>query len=186
MGIGFRLKELLRERKMTIKELAEQTGISLNTLYSITKRDSIRVDAVLLAGICKGLNVSVDELIDGPSGQPQSLLSDLQLPNPVLLENSGFLLEYRGGRAVRDLIEVLGYNVTIVPVKTSVSSEDAKAHRKRVSDDAYQFRLIDETEKTDLLFSSTEMQGLVDVVLNFLNFQIAEKKRLSTPCNAAP
>ena len=40
MGVGFRLKLALREKKMTIKELSEETGVSLNTLYSITKRDT--------------------------------------------------------------------------------------------------------------------------------------------------
>ena len=40
MGFGTRLKDLLKEKNMTIKELSEKTGISINTLYSITKRDT--------------------------------------------------------------------------------------------------------------------------------------------------
>ena len=41
MGLGLKLKELLKERNMTIKELSALSGVSLNTLYSITKRDNI-------------------------------------------------------------------------------------------------------------------------------------------------
>lgn len=58
MGVGFRLKLALRERKMTIKELSEQTGISLNTLYSITKRDTENVDDTILSAISSTLGLS--------------------------------------------------------------------------------------------------------------------------------
>ena len=47
---------------MTIKELAEAAGIPVNTLYSITKRDSERVDSVILLRIAEELGVTVDEL----------------------------------------------------------------------------------------------------------------------------
>lgn len=51
MGVGVRIKTILREKNMTIKELSQKTGISLNTLYSITKRDSIRIDSIILQRI---------------------------------------------------------------------------------------------------------------------------------------
>ena len=63
MGFGLHLKEILRERGMTIKQLSEDSGISVNTLYSITKRDSLRVDPVILKKIAKTLGLSVTELI---------------------------------------------------------------------------------------------------------------------------
>lgn len=62
MGVGLRLKQILRRREMTIKQLAEEAGIPLNTLYSITKRDSERVDSVILYRIAEVLGVSEDEL----------------------------------------------------------------------------------------------------------------------------
>lgn len=62
MGVGLRLKKILRKRQMTIKQLAEEAGIPLNTLYSITKRDSERVDSVILYRIAEVLGVSEDEL----------------------------------------------------------------------------------------------------------------------------
>lgn len=43
MGAGKRLKELIAENNISIKELSKKTDISLNTLYSITKRDPQRI-----------------------------------------------------------------------------------------------------------------------------------------------
>lgn len=63
MGVGLRLKSILRDRKMTIKQLAEQTEIPVNTLYSITKRDSERVDQVILQRIAETLHVPVGKLL---------------------------------------------------------------------------------------------------------------------------
>lgn len=64
MGFGFIIKELLRNRKMTIKQLAEETDIPVNTLYSITKRDSTRVDPVIVSRILNALDVTMGELFD--------------------------------------------------------------------------------------------------------------------------
>lgn len=64
MGFGFVLKELLRDRGMTIKQLSENAEIPVNTLYSITKRDSVRVDPVVAARVCEAMNVSVEELLN--------------------------------------------------------------------------------------------------------------------------
>lgn len=63
MGVGLRLKEILREKNMTIKELANISGVSLNTLYSITKRDSERVDIVLIKKIADALNVKLSQFL---------------------------------------------------------------------------------------------------------------------------
>lgn len=65
MGIGSIIKEKLRERSMTIKELAALSGISVNTLYSITKRDSLRVESETLELIANALKVQPYELTPG-------------------------------------------------------------------------------------------------------------------------
>ena len=63
MGIGLRLKAVLRDKKITIKQLSEISNISLNTLYSITKRDSENVDPVILQRIADALEISRTYLI---------------------------------------------------------------------------------------------------------------------------
>lgn len=70
MGYGTRLKTLLKDRKLSIKELSDNTGISLNTLYSITKRDNEKVDVTLLAKIAKFLNINLSELMDSEEDLP--------------------------------------------------------------------------------------------------------------------
>ena len=62
MGVGLRLKEILRDRGITIKELADHARVPANTLYSITRRDSERVDSVVLARIARALDVSIGTL----------------------------------------------------------------------------------------------------------------------------
>jgi len=64
MAAGFRLKEILRSKGMTIKQLSEKSGVSLNTLYSITKRDSERIDPVIEVAIANALNIPVSALHD--------------------------------------------------------------------------------------------------------------------------
>lgn len=62
MGIGVTLKNILRNRKMTIKQLSKESGISINTLYSITKRDSERVNEVILQRIADTLGIPINGL----------------------------------------------------------------------------------------------------------------------------
>ena len=67
MGVGLRLKECLRENHMTIKELAEISGISKNTLYAITKRDPQKVDNFTIGVIARILDVPPTRLLFDPS-----------------------------------------------------------------------------------------------------------------------
>lgn len=59
MGIGFQIKSALRDRGMTLRQLANEAGISCNTLYAVTKRDSKRMDCVLLYKISVALDLPV-------------------------------------------------------------------------------------------------------------------------------
>ena len=57
MGIGKNLKELLKEKNISIKELSELSGISVNTLYSITKRDPKVVNSETIEKIASALEI---------------------------------------------------------------------------------------------------------------------------------
>lgn len=63
MGFGVILKNILADKNMSIKELSEITGIPLNTLYSITKRDTVNVRKETLEKISDAVGVPADELI---------------------------------------------------------------------------------------------------------------------------
>lgn len=106
MGMGFRLKEILREKGISIKELSALSGISLNTLYSITKRDSDRIDPVLQRKIAEVLNISIQDLQEKKisnegdfnrylSGLGYNIYFDDPEHPPFLITNEGvYALEY--------------------------------------------------------------------------------------------
>ena len=58
MGVGTQLKKALQERGITIKQLAESIGVPVNTLYSITKRDSMRVNPEIIKQLSDTLGVT--------------------------------------------------------------------------------------------------------------------------------
>lgn len=62
MGFGNKLKEVLKKKGITIKELSELSGISINTLYSITKRDTQIPDREIVDKIVAALNINKSEL----------------------------------------------------------------------------------------------------------------------------
>lgn len=69
MGIGQRIKAISRDKGFTLRQLAEKAGVSYNTIYSITKRDSERIQGNILQRISLALEVSPSELI-GSGGEP--------------------------------------------------------------------------------------------------------------------
>ena len=61
MSYGARLKEILKEKNMSVKELSKKANINQSTLYTIIRRDtSIRYDhAIRIASI---LDIDVSEI----------------------------------------------------------------------------------------------------------------------------
>ncbi|MUG71783.1 MULTISPECIES: helix-turn-helix domain-containing protein [Paenibacillus] len=60
---NIRLKEILRERKMTQRQLAELTGLRQSTISSICKNQVDRIYLNTLAIICAKLDISIDQLL---------------------------------------------------------------------------------------------------------------------------
>lgn len=73
MGTGQRIKDLTKEQGITLKELAEKSGVSYNTIYSITKRDSKRVQGEILQRLSVALGVSPSALL----GTEVTMLDDV-------------------------------------------------------------------------------------------------------------
>jgi len=65
MGVGSRLKKILHERGISIKQLADYSGVPVNTLYSITKRNSEMVRDDTLKAIADALGVTKSYLRNG-------------------------------------------------------------------------------------------------------------------------
>lgn len=76
--IGTTLKRFLQERDMNVNELSRRTEISPQTLYSIIKRDSMKIDFDMLLKICEGLDVPVEVFYEACGGRSAaSRLPDL-------------------------------------------------------------------------------------------------------------
>ena len=95
MGYGIRIKEILRNKGLTIKQLSEMSGVPLNTLYSITKRDSKRIDSVILHRISKALEVSAVELTTFETIDPAiglgAFTTDVEIDFDEIAKLDGFL-----------------------------------------------------------------------------------------------
>ncbi len=57
MGVGTRLKKILEEKEVSIKDLSLMTGVSIHTLYGITKRDNDTIKVETLKKIASSLGV---------------------------------------------------------------------------------------------------------------------------------
>lgn len=64
MGLGQKIKEILKEKNKTIADLADISGVPKNTLYAITKRDSKNIRQETLVKISNALDVNPMELLE--------------------------------------------------------------------------------------------------------------------------
>ncbi|MBO5099009.1 MAG: helix-turn-helix transcriptional regulator [Clostridia bacterium] len=75
--IGKTLVEILQEKNMTVSELGRKANISNQTLYSIIKRDNMKIDFAYLIRICEVLNVNVERFYkDYLEGQNTKAIKD--------------------------------------------------------------------------------------------------------------
>jgi len=63
--IGNTLKSLLSARRLTVGELARQIDMPQQTLYSIIRRDNMKIDFEMLLRICEVLDVPVETFCPG-------------------------------------------------------------------------------------------------------------------------
>lgn len=78
--IGATLKRILIERGTNVNELSRATGVPAQTLYSVIRRDSMKIDFDVLLQICGALEVPVEVFYEGhgpalPSAQEWDMVS---------------------------------------------------------------------------------------------------------------
>lgn len=131
MGIGKTLSNILEEKNSNPNELAEKIGISPSTIYSIIKRDNMKVDISILARICRELNIKMERFYDEYISE-QTNLNNLQqnlfnidiqqlLKNYENLNNEGKskLINYS-----RDLVDSGNYSNTITVIEAARSQNN--------------------------------------------------------------
>ena len=64
MALGSKLKQLLNDRNITVKDFAESIGVPPTTIYSFIKRDSTTGKLELINKIATGLNMSMENFLE--------------------------------------------------------------------------------------------------------------------------
>jgi SOS-response transcriptional repressor LexA len=85
--IGSTLKQMLTARRMSVGELAGRVGAPVQTLYSIIRRDNMKIDFDLLLRICDALDVPVETFCgetrpDAPSAEDWQLVGRYRALDP--------------------------------------------------------------------------------------------------------
>lgn len=126
--MGQILKVVLKEKNMTIKKLAEITGISKNTLYAITKRDSVHVRPETVEKIAAALELSPAYLL-GWEMKRDSKMSDMDAlafdhtkkqDKSLKVDNAEHTLQETLSNAAESLTNALAINMD----KTNLISDD--------------------------------------------------------------
>lgn len=62
MGIGRNIKRLAKEKGLTLVELSTKSGVSLNTIYMLTREDPENATVRTLSRLARALDVNVNKL----------------------------------------------------------------------------------------------------------------------------
>lgn len=65
-AVAARITELCREREITVNSLANMSGVSPSTIYSILNQKSMNPGIVSVKQICDGLDISLRAFFDTP------------------------------------------------------------------------------------------------------------------------
>lgn len=164
MGIGLRIKKILRNRHMTIKELSEKSSVSLNTLYSITKRDSERVDSIILQRIASALEVPTSVLLsDHPSRKEFEQMTDEKL---LMFPNS----QLRDGAIFFEMLRTAGYDAFMDTTRYPLIGEITEGDSR----DAKIWIVEDKTSGRVYTATTNELNKLKDDLMVHLHFQVDE------------
>ncbi|MCI6348905.1 MAG: helix-turn-helix transcriptional regulator [Negativibacillus massiliensis] len=164
MGIGLRIKKILRNRHMTIKELSEKSAVSLNTLYSITKRDSERVDSIILQRIALALEVPTSVLLsDHPSRKEFEQMTEEKL---LMFPNS----QLRDGTIFFEMLRTAGYDAFMDTTRYPLIGEITEGDSR----DAKIWIVEDKTSGRVYTATTNELNKLKDDLMVHLHFQVDE------------
>lgn len=66
LAIKIRIKELCKERNITLNKLCTICGITQSTLANINSRPNTNLTVLTIMRICRGLNISIDDFFNSP------------------------------------------------------------------------------------------------------------------------
>ena len=160
MGLGTNLKKLLKDKGMTIKELSEISGVSVNTLYSITKRDSLMSRYDIIKKIAYALEVSTETLTGQKIDESQTTLKNARLYEVIKKEE-----EAPRSIDIKKLNEALNisddpkFNPELMNIITDIANENLKKEElNKMFDDLNETGQDKAVEQVEMLTKIPEYQ----------------------------
>ena len=79
MGIGKDLNDLLEQKNMRVADLARIANIPASTIYSILRRDNLKIEIDVLFKLCDVLNVAPEYFYDKQRANSSLHLSSMEI-----------------------------------------------------------------------------------------------------------
>lgn len=153
MGIGARLKKILDEKEVSIKDLSLMSGVSLNTLYGITKRDNDTVKNDILERISSSLGVPAQYLLGFESKTTIDEEFEFSIKDTDGLLNKivgeAKKLNTKGKLLCLENLEQLSKNNTLLDTDYMYKSIISKEWDEAILDELYKMLLNNKINKTD-------------------------------------
>lgn len=106
--IGKRLNDLISSRNENVNSVANQIGVSPQTIYSIIKRDNMKVDFDILMKLAKCLEVSVEYFYEPTIGHKQNNIDSRYLEESEFKIIKKYRsLSFGGKKAVDNMIDFI-------------------------------------------------------------------------------
>lgn len=114
MGIGKVLDELIKDKNLNVNDLAKRSNVNPQTLYSIIKRDNMKVDLDVLINICNSLDIDLNYFYKSYSIEVKEINTQLKLTQneQQIIENYRSLNEEEQEKALiymEDLVDTGKY-----------------------------------------------------------------------------
>ena len=106
MGIGSILSALIEEKGSNVNKVAQEASISPQTLYSMIRRDSMKVDIEVLIRVCRVLDVPVEHVYNKYKGEEKAK-QPLFSPHETNLIKKYRALDDNGRAAVDSVLNTL-------------------------------------------------------------------------------
>ena len=134
--IGKTLQQILKEKNTNPNELAKKTNISNQTIYSIIKRDNMKIDFEVLLKICSALDVDIERFYSDYLNSPkqrktltphQIKVIDAYIAQPEMQSAVDKLLGINSSDKYSDEIPLVARSGAAAVIKPTHSKEERNA-----------------------------------------------------------
>ncbi len=124
MPIGAKLQALFIEKGTNVNEVATNTGISANTIYSLIRRDSEKANIDDLYKVAHHLGVTLNYFIDSPEGDIARSHAGAVSPSELNTIKKYRALDVHGTKAVDSILDIEYERCTVRTVDNDEIAEN--------------------------------------------------------------